>query len=136
MKPNALLKAIGCAIAVTLCFAGSARSANFELEKKDAVFIGKLITSTAHPTGKNPAYVDHTVAKDKTDRYTITVNTVYYGALSGKKYSAKIKVRIDTDTGGKGGFEILDIDYSDDNSSFKAGDLDPAKRRLNEVYKP
>src|SRR5579885_1805605 len=108
MTANALPKVLACAVVLALAPVGAARGDEFELSKSDAQLIGKAITNHAHPTGDNPAYLKHTISKDKANRYTISMKTEYYGAFTGKRYVAEIEIKIDTDTGGKGGFEILD----------------------------
>jgi hypothetical protein len=104
-------------------------------EKKFAAELGKAIVKAAHGTSKDQTLVKHETVKPKEGRTDLKVTMEYAGALSGavssKKYTAHIDVKIDSSN--KDNWEVLNIDYKDDNKvPYSAKKVQELIKKLNE----
>jgi len=104
-------------------------------EKKFAAALGKEILKAAHTTAKDPTLVKYETVKPKGGRTDLKITMEYAGALSGavtsKKYTAHIDVKIDS--ANKDAWEVLNIDYKDDNKvPFSAKKVQELIKKLNE----
>ena len=104
-------------------------------EKKFVGDIGKAVIKAAHGTAKDPAMVKYEMKTPKEGRTEINITMEYAGALSGavskKKYTATIDVKVDS--ANKDAWEVLNIEYKDDNKvPFSAKKVQDLVKKLNE----
>jgi hypothetical protein len=116
----------------------SARGADEEISFKkrgneEKVFVGKVgdaIVKAAHGTAKRISLVKYDLSEPKPGRTDLNIKMEYHGALSDKRYVADITVKIDSSD--KNAWEVMRIDYSDNNSiKHNEKKLDELIRQLN-----
>ena len=101
-----------------------------DMEKAFIRKVGIAIIKAAHPTGKKADLVDYKMAKPKEGRTDITIKMEYYGAVTKKRYLADIVVKCDSSD--KDAWEVLNIDYSDNNTiPYSAKKVQALIRELN-----
>jgi len=87
-------------------------------EKKFMLSLAKAIVKAAHTTAKDTALEKSDIKKGtEGNRETIVMQIVYYGAITKKKYTADVEVKVDTSK--KDEWKVLEIDYKDDNTKVK-----------------
>jgi hypothetical protein len=115
-----------------------ARGADEELSFKkrgneEKVFVGRVgeaIVKAAHGTAKKITLVKYEFGQPKAGRTELTLKMEYHGALTDKRYVADITVKIDSSD--KNAWEVLRIDYSDNNTiKHNEKKLDELIRQLN-----
>jgi hypothetical protein len=89
--------------------------------QSDKVFadsVGRAVVTAAHGTAKKLALVDCKVTEPKPNRKELHIKMRYAGAVTGavsdKRYTADIVVKVDTTN--KDAPEVLNIEYNDDNT--------------------
>ena len=85
-----------------------------EREKEFVKKVGIAVVKAAHPTAKRADLVDYKVTSPKKDRTDVKIKMEYYGAVTRKRYVADIVVKCDS--GDKDAWEVLNIEYSDNNT--------------------
>lgn len=83
-------------------------------EKRFVAAVGTAIVKAAHKTARKVELVKHEYAKPRANRTELTIKMEYRGAVSGKRYVADVVVKIDTSN--KDAWEVLNIEYSDNNN--------------------
>jgi hypothetical protein len=82
-------------------------------EKQFASAVGTAVIKAAHGTAQKIALVEHKMANPKAGRTDLILKMEYHGIISGKRYLADVVVKIDSSN--KEAWEVLNIDYSDNN---------------------
>jgi hypothetical protein len=83
-------------------------------EKQFVAKVGRAVVKAAHPTGKNPELVQYEVKNPKPNRTELHIQMDYKGQVTNKTYKANIVVKVDSTN--KDAWEVLNIDYSDNNN--------------------
>ena len=83
-------------------------------EKRFVAAVGTATIKAAHKTAKKIELVKYEYTKPKANRTDLVLKMEYHGVATGKRYVADIVVKIDSST--KDAWEVLNIDYSDNNS--------------------
>jgi len=87
-------------------------------EKIFADAVGRAVVTAAHGTAKRIGLDDYKITEPKANRKELHIKMHYAGALSGavsnKRYTANIVVKVDSTD--KDAWEALNIDYKDDNN--------------------
>lgn len=112
----------GAAVLVGLLLSATLSAANEEIsfkrrgdeEKRFVRAVGTAIVKAAHKTAKKIDLVKYEYTKPKGNRTELNLKMEYHGAVSDKRYVADIVVKIDTSN--KDAWEVLNIDYSDNNN--------------------
>jgi len=116
------------AAVVCLAFAAQARAAEDEVpsfkkrEDPEKAFMAKVGEATVKAIRSKPAKLEmdeYKITDPKPNRKLITIKMIWYGAVTGKKFTSDIKITVDPTEKDK--WEVLDIDYKDDNPSLKFG---------------
>jgi hypothetical protein len=99
-------------------------------EKQFVTNVGEAVIKAAHGTGKKPALVKHEYTTPKPNRTELTIKMEYFGAVTKKRYVADIVLKIDTTN--KDAWEVLNIDYSDNNTvKFNATKVQELIKQFN-----
>lgn len=85
-----------------------------QLEKEFFKKVCKAILKAAHFSGKDPALDRFELKEIKKGRTSLIMKGSYKGRITSKKYIANIIVHLDTLE--KGNWEVLRIEYSDNNN--------------------
>lgn len=85
-----------------------------DFEKKFVSRVAVAIVKAAHSTAKNPSLEKHKFEQVKPGRSRLEIRASFKGALTRKEYSADIVVHLDTLN--KDAWEVLRIDYSDNDT--------------------
>jgi hypothetical protein len=98
-------------------------------------FMSEVCTSiikAAHRC-KDPALLKYEIQEPKPGRTKIIMQGEYYGALN-KKNRYVSEIEIDIDSSDKKAWEVLRIDYRDNNSLFKPNreNIDKLLRKMNQ----
>ena len=119
------MKNLGKGVAV-LCVAvlavSTARAAdpipNFnkrgDSEKRFVERVGETIITKAHKSVKDTEVRKHEFKETATGRTSLVMEIGYKGRVTGKSYTAKVTVKLDTTDKDK--WEVLRIDYEDNNN--------------------
>jgi hypothetical protein len=86
-------------------------------EKQFVSMVGEAVVKAAHTTAKKVSLVKYAYEQPKANRTELVLKMEYHGAVSDKRYLADITVKIDSTD--KEAWEVLNIDYSDNNTAFK-----------------
>jgi hypothetical protein len=97
-------------------------------EKRWVAHVGEAIVKAAHSNAKKIDLVKYEITEPKLNRKELTIKLEYSGLVTGKKYLADVTVKIDSSD--KAAWEVLNIDYSDNNSVIKYD-----SKRLQELIK-
>ena len=89
--------------------------------------LAKAITNAAHPTGNLPNLRNHQFERKKRGVYWLTMKVDYYGALTGKEYSATIIVTVNTN---EGAWAVTAIQFDDLSNIIPANKQNLADLRL------
>ena len=108
--------------AVTLLLAATAARADEDVsfkrrgdaEKRFVTAAGTAVVKAAHPTAKKVDLVEYKYTNPKPNRTDLAIKMEYHGKATNKRYVANIVVKIDS--GNKDAWEVLNIDYSDNNN--------------------
>ena len=117
-----------------LAFAAATTGAadlNINNRGDDKKFIANLTTDlikTARGSPKDVAYVEHAADDKVKDRLKWTIKGSYKGSLTGKQFESDIVVVIDTANAKK--WEVLTIEYADNNKTAPAG---PSKANVEKL---
>jgi hypothetical protein len=82
-------------------------------EKRFVEKVGHLIVKTAHKTIKDPDVRNYKFKEVKPGRTKLEMEIGYKGGVLGTKYTANVTVNLDTSDKDK--WEVLSIDYEDNN---------------------
>lgn len=85
-----------------------------DVEKRFVARAGEAIVKAAHMTAKKIDLVNYKYSNPKPNRTELAIKMEYHGVASGKRYLADILLKIDSTD--KAAWEVLNIDYSDNNS--------------------
>ena len=85
-----------------------------DAEKRFVTAAGTAVVKAAHPTAKNIDLVEYKYTTPKPNRTDLAIKMEYHGKATNKRYVANIVVKIDS--GNKDAWEVLNIDYSDNNN--------------------
>jgi hypothetical protein len=85
-----------------------------DIEKKFVSEAAVAIVKAAHFTAKDPALEKYKFEEVKKGRTKLEIRASYKGKVSGKEYFADIVIHLDTLD--KGSWEVLRIEYSDNNN--------------------
>jgi hypothetical protein len=83
-------------------------------EKRFVKSVGEAVVKAAHATGRKRDLVKYEFTHPKPGRTELAIKMEYYGLVSSKKYLADITIKIDSTN--KDAWEVLNIDYSDNNN--------------------
>jgi hypothetical protein len=100
-----------CGIALVLGGPAVARAAN-QFDERQTTNLGRTVVTAAHPRAKEITYLDHKESTPKQGRFVLEVRMKYYGKVTSNKYTATIRITIDS---GKNPQRVIDVDYKDDN---------------------
>jgi hypothetical protein len=138
MKRRAALAGLVAAV-VLVSGPGAARADDDVSFKKrpdnERVFVkavGAAIVKAAHHTAKKIDLVDYKYTDPKPNRRELEIKMEYHGAVTDKRYVADIVVKIDVSN--KDAWEVLNVDYTDNNSSIKHNEVkiqELIKQQLN-----
>jgi hypothetical protein len=99
-------------------------------EKQFVTKVGRAIVKAAHTTGKNPALVHYDLKHPRPNRTELHIQMDYKGQVTNKTYKANIVVKIDSTN--KDAWEVLNIDYSDNNNiKYNARNVQDLIKRFN-----
>jgi hypothetical protein len=85
-----------------------------DAEKRFVTAAGTAVVKAAHPTAKKIDLVEYKYTTPKPNRTELAIKMEYHGKATNKRYVANIVVKIDS--GNKDAWEVLNIDYSDNNN--------------------
>jgi hypothetical protein len=124
------LLAAACSVA-----AGTARAADDisfkhrgDNEKAFVKDAGTAVVKAAHGTAKKIDLLDYSYKETKPGRKDLTIKMEYYGAVTNKRYVADVVVKLDVSN--KDAWEVLNIEYSDNNTGVKHNE-----RKIQELIK-
>lgn len=104
-----------------------------DAEKKFYEEVGLAVIKAVHPTGVNAAFLSHELRDDKlkADRKELMIKMEYRGPVTRKVFESEIIIKLDTRN--KDAWEVLHIDYKDNNSikSPNLANLDRLLKQLN-----
>jgi len=83
-------------------------------EKQFAARVGEAVVKAAHGTGKKVSLLDYKYTHPRANRTDLNLKMEYYGAVTNKRYVADVVVKIDS--GDKDAWEVLNIEYADNNN--------------------
>ncbi|MGL4550785.1 MAG: hypothetical protein ACRC33_06325 [Gemmataceae bacterium] len=126
------LTALLVAAVASLSFVGPTRAADDKKEdttpsfKKrldsEKEFVAKVGEATVKAIRTSPAKVEmgeYKITDPKPNRKVIDITMNWAGSVTGKKFKSTIKITVDPSD--KEMWEVLEIDYNDDNPSLKIG---------------
>lgn len=88
-------------------------------EKEFVSKVGEAVVKAVRTSPAKLALGEYKITDPKANRKVIEITMNWAGAVTGKKFKSLIKVTVDpTD---KEKWEVLEIDYNDDNPSLKIG---------------
>jgi hypothetical protein len=99
-------------------------------EKKFVGDVAVAIIKAARSAPKDPKFVEYKTEKPAEGRTTWVIKGEYSGSLTGKKFASDITIKIDTLK--KDAWEVLSIEYSDDN---KVSPAKPNETNINNLVK-
>jgi len=84
-------------------------------EKQFMAQVGTAVIGAAHPTGKKVGLIKYEInpEKGKEGRAELLLKMEFYGVLTNKKYVADITIKVDVSN--KDAWEVLNIDYTDND---------------------
>jgi hypothetical protein len=101
-----------------------------DAEKQFVTDVGKAIVKAAHKTGKKVALIEYKYTNPKPNRTELKIQMEFYGAVTGKRYVANVVIKIDSTD--KKAWEVLNIDYSDnDNVPYNEKKIQALIKELN-----
>lgn len=103
-----------------------------DAEKKFYEQVGLAVIKAVHPTGVNATYMSHELRDDKlkADRKELLIKMEYKGPVTRKVFESEINIKLDTRN--KDAWEVLHIDYKD-NNSIKSANLANLERLLKQL---
>jgi hypothetical protein len=134
--PNVLKGLVAvCALAL---LAGSGRADDVpkfkkkgDQEKKFVSEVCVAVLKAAHPTGVDPSLDRYEFKEEKPGRTMLTIKGTYKGKVTRKVYNADIGILIDSSN--KDAWEVLRIDYSDNNNIAPGrARIDALRKKFNE----
>lgn len=102
-----------------------------DVEKKFYEEVGLAVIKAVHPTGVNATFMSHELRDDKlkADRKELMIKMAYKGPVTRKVFDSEITIKLDTRN--KDAWEVLHIDYKD-NNSIKSANLANLERLLKQ----
>jgi len=101
-------------------------------EKKFVEKVANTIVRAAHGTVKDTDVQSYKFKETKPGRTTLDMSVVYKGRVTATKYTANIKVNLDTTDNNK--WEVLSIDYEDNNRlPFSKGKVADMVKEFNKA---
>lgn len=101
-------------------------------EKEFMRKVGEAVVKAVRTSPAKLDLEDYKISDPKANRKVIDIKMTWAGSITKKKFKSEIKITLDpTD---KDRWEVLDIDYSDDNPSLKIGmerNLKALREKLN-----
>lgn len=88
----------------------------------DKTFLKEVGEAVVKAVRSKPARLelgDYRISDPKPNRKVLTIKMVWHGAATGKKFTSDIKITIDPTQ--KDNWEVLEIEYDDDNPLLKFG---------------
>jgi hypothetical protein len=130
------LRLAGVALFAAVAFTAFVRADDNELsfkkrgteEKRFASQVGEAIVKAAHGSAKKVALLKYNYEQPKANRSDLVLKMEYHGLVSDKRYVADIVVKIDSTD--KNAWEVLNIEYADNNTAFKANE-----KKIQELIK-
>src|SRR5262249_4268053 len=116
------------AVVVCLALTAHARAADDEVpsfkkrEGSEKEFAAKVGEATVKAIRTKPAKLEmeeYKITDPKANRKVLAIKMIWYGAVTGKKFTSDIKITIDPTEKDK--WEVIDITYTDDDVSPKFG---------------
>jgi len=103
-----------------------------DAEKKFYEEVGLAVIKAVHPTGVNATFMSHELRDDKlkADRKELMIKMEYKGPVTRKVFESEITIKLDTRN--KDAWEVLHIDYKD-NNSIKSANLANLERLLKQL---
>jgi hypothetical protein len=83
-------------------------------EKRFVTAVAEAVIKAAHPTAKKVSLLKYEYANPKPNRTELVLKVEYHGAVTDKKYVADVVIKIDSSD--KDAWEVLNIDYTDNNN--------------------
>jgi hypothetical protein len=83
-------------------------------EKRFVIAVGEAVVKAAHPTAKKLSLLKYENNSTRANRTELVLKMEYHGAVTNKKYVADIVIKIDTTD--KNAWEVLNIEYTDNNN--------------------
>jgi hypothetical protein len=117
----------------------SARPAGDELsfkkrgneEKRFVTAVAEAVIKAAHPTARKVSLLKYEYTHPKPNRTELVLKVEYHGAVTDKKYVADVVLKIDSSD--KDAWEVLNIDYTDNNNiPASQNRLQALVKKLNE----
>jgi hypothetical protein len=104
-------------------------------DKEGKEFVGKVFDAIVHAARAKPKNVkvekyDYVNVKDKENRKELNITGTYDGQIAAK--GVKVNVTVQLDTSNKDAWEVLNIDYKDNN---KVSLLSPSAKKIQELVK-
>jgi len=88
-------------------------------EKEFIAKVGEAVVKAVRTSPAKLEMADYKITDPKPNRKILTININWAGSVTGKKFKSVAKVTVDpTD---KEKWEVIDIEYTDDNPSLKIG---------------
>ena len=88
-------------------------------EKEFVTKVGEAVVKAVRTSPAKMSLGDYKITDPKPNRKVIDINMNWAGSVTGRKFKSTIKVTVDpTD---KEKWEVIEIDYNDDNPSLKVG---------------
>lgn len=104
-----------------------------DAEKKFYESVGLSVIKAVHPTGVNATFLNHELRDDKlkADRKELLIKMEYKGPVTRKVFQSDITLKLDTRN--SEAWEVLHIDYKDNNSikSANLANLDRLLKQMN-----
>jgi len=124
-------------LCASIVLAGLARAADVPSFKKrggdDKQFanqVAEAVIKAAHGTAKNIVVKESKFTNPKANRTDLAMKVEYHGAVTNKAYLADVVVKIDSTN--KEAWEVLNIDYSDNNNvPYNEKKIQALVRQLN-----
>jgi hypothetical protein len=134
IRKLSLLAALACLLWLT----GSVRAADDEVPTfkkrgdQEKAFVTKVGASIIKAARFKPQKIEldkYEITDPKKDRKDLKIKMIYHGLVTKKKYTADITVKVDS--GDKDKWEVLRIDYEDNNPSLTK----PNRTKIDDLVK-
>lgn len=103
-----------------------------DAEKKFYEGVGLAVIKAVHPTGVNAAFLSHELRDEKlkADRKELLIKMEYKGPVTRKVFQSDITIKLDTRN--NEAWEVLHIDYKD-NNNIKSANLANLERLIKQL---
>src|SRR5436309_8061921 len=82
-------------------------------EKRFVARVAEAVLKAAHTTAKKVEVIKYEYTNPKPNRTDLTMKVGYHGAVTNKQYTADVVIKIDSSN--KEAWEVLNIEYADNN---------------------